>query len=673
MTDTSDLVPRLHDYTYDPFQEQAIAAVNGDTSILVAAPTGAGKTAIADHVIVHALAQGRHVIYTAPIKALSNQKYREFRAQYQDMVGIVTGDVVINAHAPLRIMTTEIYRNTLLDTPDQIEDAAWVIFDEVHYLDDEERGTVWEEAIMLTPPATRMLCLSATVPNVDELAAWMEEVLDRPTTVVVETQRPVPLHFRFQCQNQLLDSFRELKHVWYSTPHDGRSGRGRAGRRGHERDRRRTSGRRDTRGRRCVPNRLSQVMRQIRTNDELPCIYFAFGRRRTEELAEEVLGMVFLSTEEQDAVSARFQALCARYDITAEPSARRMLTFVRHGVAYHHAGMLPTLKEVVEQLFTARLLRLVFTTETFALGINMPARTVVFDNVRKYYASGFDTLHPRDFYQMAGRAGRRGMDAEGFVYIRLAPTRLKLDEVHHMLHGPHQPVLSQFDASYATLLNLYDIHGEQVVEMYPRTLHCFQASKRARKRARQRFAARLGILKAIRCIKGEQLTPKGHFARWMFGYELYLAELFEQGLLDRVDPFELSFALSCLVFQPRKGTHLPRDIPDKFGWVFRELRKVHRDVARLESKADVELSAEQPYAHLGGAIDLWLKGGEFDDAVEISRLDEGELVRALRMVIQLLRQLSQAPHTSNHLRTTARAARDALDRGVVDAERQLRA
>jgi superfamily II RNA helicase len=424
---------------------------------------------------------------------------------------------------------------------------------------------------------------------------------------------------------------------------------------------------------RFVPNRLSTLVRHIRTADELPCIYFAFGRRRTEELAEEVLGMVFLSAAEQDAITARYQALCARYGISAEPSARRMLDFVRHGVAFHHAGMLPTLKEVVEQLFTARLLRLVFTTETFALGINMPARTVVFDNLRKYYASGFDTLHPRDFYQMAGRAGRRGMDDEGFVYIRLVPARIKIDEVQHTLHGPHQPVLSQFDASYATLLNLYEIHGEQVVRMYPLTLHCFQASKRQRKRARQRFADRLGILKAVHCISKERLTPKGHFARWMFGYELYLAELFDAGLLDRFDQTELSFALACLVFEPRKGVHLPRDIPEKFGWVFRELKKVHRDVLGRESRAGVDISVHPPHPHLGGAIDLWIKGGEFGDAVETCMLDEGELVRALRMVIQLLRQLSQAPYTSDRLRAPARQARTALDRGVIDAERQLRA
>jgi superfamily II RNA helicase len=644
---------RLHEFPYDPFQRAAIDAVAGATSILVAAPTGAGKTVIADYVIADALAQQRPVIYTAPIKALSNQKYRDFTAQYGDLVGIVTGDVAINARAPLRIMTTEIYRNTLLDQPDQIEDAAWVIFDEVHYLDDEERGTVWEESLMLTPPRTRVLCLSATVPNVDELAAWMEQVLQRPTTVVVENQRPVPLHFRFQCQGVIFERWKDVKEHGY------RHFRGSRYHRGLERH--------------VIPNRLSQLIKAIRTRDELPCIYFAFGRRRTEELAEEVLGYTFLSPDQQIEIERRYRLLCERYGVLDEPSAQRLRTFIRHGVAYHHAGMLPTLKEIVEQLFTARLIPLIFTTETFALGINMPARTVVFDSLRKYYATGFGPVRPRDFYQMAGRAGRRGMDTEGFVYVRLVPTQVTLDEVQYSLFGQPEPVISQFNASYATTLNLYEHYGERVLELYPRTLHCFQASKRARKLARQRLVDRLNVLKASGCIRHEKLTNKGNFARYMFGYELYLAHLFEEGLLDRFAPHELAFALACLVFEPRPGVQLPRSLPPQFTWVARELTRTFHTIHAVEVSHDIEPGAPPPKPQLGNAIELWIKGGDFGDAVGAGGIDEGELVRYLRMVIQLLRQLQHAPYTSDKLRATARAARIMLDRGVVDAERQLRA
>ncbi len=201
----------LHNFKYDTFQQQAIDAVDNKNSILVSAPTGAGKTVIAEYVIAQALDCGGKVIYTAPIKALSNQKYREFSELYGDLVGIVTGDVAINQHAPVRIMTTEIYRNTLLEKPDNIIDIDWIIFDEVHYLDDIERGTVWEESIILTPLSTKILCLSATVPNIEELADWMDSVLQRPTTVVTENSRPVPLHFYYQCQGKIHSNWKDLK------------------------------------------------------------------------------------------------------------------------------------------------------------------------------------------------------------------------------------------------------------------------------------------------------------------------------------------------------------------------------------------------------------------------------------------------------------------------------
>jgi len=203
--------PYLHNFSYDSFQNSAIDAIRQNNSVLVAAPTGAGKTVIADHVIDIALSTGKHVIYTAPIKALSNQKYREFSKLYGDLVGIITGDVSINPDAPILIMTTEIYRNCLLDEPDRFKNLSWVIFDEVHYLDDPERGTVWEESIILTPPSTNFLCLSATVPNICEIAEWFEVVLNRPTKIITEHNRPVPLHFRYQCLGEIYDGWKKVK------------------------------------------------------------------------------------------------------------------------------------------------------------------------------------------------------------------------------------------------------------------------------------------------------------------------------------------------------------------------------------------------------------------------------------------------------------------------------
>ncbi len=423
---------------------------------------------------------------------------------------------------------------------------------------------------------------------------------------------------------------------------------------------------------RLPQNRISSLMSHFIKQNKLPCIFFAFSRRRTEELAEEVTRFEFLSPEQQSYVDGEYVKLCKRFDLLEEPSAKRLRKFVRFGIAFHHAGMLPTLKEVIEQLFNAKMISVIFTTETFALGINMPARTVVFDNLKKYYSTGFDILRSRDFYQMAGRAGRRGMDDEGFVYLRLVPTQIKINALHNVLFGKHLPVLSQFNASYATVLNLYEVHGEKIIELYQKTFHCFQASRRQQKRAIKRFSYRLDVLNETGCIRNKKITKKGKFACWMFGYELYLAELFETGLLDRFSPHELCFAMSCLVYEPRRGVYMPRVLPKQFKWVIREMEKTFRKIHKVETNYQIEPHAPPPHPHLGWALEDWLKGGDFHSALEKSGIDEGELVRYIRMIVQLLRLLSTAPHTSDKFRQTAREAKKLIDRGVIDAERQLR-
>lgn len=665
--------PFLHTFTYDRFQQEAIDALDTDASLLVAAPTGAGKTVIADHVISRSRERGEIVIYTAPVKALSNQKYREFSAQYGDEVGILTGDVAINPDAPIRIMTTEIYRNTLLDQPEGIQNAAWVIFDEVHYIDDIERGTVWEEAIMLTPASTRLLCLSATVPNVDEIAQWMSTVLGREVTVVTETHRPVPLHFLYQCNGSLHNTWKKLKQNGYGSflahkakekQRKNRRKKSRCGRR-YERDEKKTY--------QPAPIRLSQLMDSIVNASRLPCIYFAFSRRRTEQLAREVLEMDLPILDHGTQLDAHYHALCERYGVTEEPSAIALKDCIHRGVAYHHAGMLPTLKEIVEQMFTAKLLSIVFTTETFALGINMPARTVVFDEVRKFYGTGFDVLRPRDFYQMAGRAGRRGMDDEGFVYIRVIPTYVKLEELHTVIFGKQKPVYSQFNASYATLMNLYMQHGEDVISIYPYTLHAFQASKRRRQRALKRFERRLDLLKADGYIADGELTEKGIFASWLFGYELMCAQLRENNVLETLSAQELCIALGSLVCEKKRGFMRPPRPPQHIRGVLKEVDYAFRHVHQSEIRHGIKPYTERPYHDIALALDCWISGGSFAETVELSGRDEGSIVRYFRMVIQLLRQIGSAPNVTPELQKVARQGRILMDRGVVDAEKQLRA
>ena len=266
-----------------------------------------------------------------------------------------------------------------------------------------------------------LLGLSATIPNIKQFASWIESIHNKPIKVVIEENRPVPLHFLFQCQNEVVDKIERLKRL-----------------------------------RSSKPNRLNSLIDYLRANDGLPAIYFVFSRKRAEELAQDLYGFKFLDAKETRAITQMYEDLLVRFNLKHEQSAQILYPLVQRGIAYHHAGMLPTLKEVIERLFTSRLLKVIFTTETFALGINMPSRSVMFDGLRKFYGTYVRNLKTRDFYQMAGRAGRRGIDKEGFVYTRVNPQRINFEEVNRIIFGKPEEVKSQLNTSYATILNLYE-------------------------------------------------------------------------------------------------------------------------------------------------------------------------------------------------------------------------
>jgi superfamily II RNA helicase len=432
---------------YDRFQEQSIKYINKEYSVIVSAPTGAGKTAIAEHVINNCMENDKKVIYTAPVKALSNQKFRDFQALYHDNTGIVTGDVSINPGAPILIMTTEIFRNKILNEQDDLNDYSWIIFDEIHYIDDYERGTVWEESLIFLPKHMQMLALSATIPNIDEFADWIRSIHDKKIKVIKEEKRPVPLHLYYQCQNKFYDNLTNLKKALPG---------------GGGKFYRYSKGRQFVKKDHLKPNRLHTLIQPLEKTNKLPCIYFSFSRRRCEYLGDELHGFDFLDTHEKAQISGIFTDLCKKFDLTKEKSAIKIFPLIEKGIAYHHAGMLPTLKEVIERLFTSRLLKVIFTTETFALGINMPARTVAFDELRKFYGKFTTNLKTRDFYQMAGRAGRRGIDTEGFVYSRVNLNRITYGEINSIVRNEPEKVKSRFNASYATIINLYSIYGEKL-------------------------------------------------------------------------------------------------------------------------------------------------------------------------------------------------------------------
>lgn len=621
---------------YDPFQQKAIDHIDAGHSVIVSAPTGAGKTVIAEYVIRGCLEGERRVVYTAPIKALSNQKYRDFQGIFKDKIGILTGDVSINPHAPVLIMTTEIFRNKVLDEAASLADYSWVIFDEIHYIDDYERGTVWEESLIFLPEHMKVLALSATIPNIDELAEWFESIHRLPLKVIKEDKRPVPLHFLYQCRGQIVEKFSKIQY--------GR--------------------RRKTR-----PNRPTSLVAHLANRNRLPCIYFSFGRRRCEYLAHEMTGFDLLTWDERDKVEKLYGALLKQFDLEADKSAADMRPLVEKGIAFHHAGMLPTLKEVVERLFTSRLIKVIFTTETFALGINMPARTVVFDELRKFYGRFYANLRTRDFYQMAGRAGRRGIDEEGFVYSRVNPKFTTPEELKKIIYSQPERVKSRFNASYATVLTLYEKYKDELYDIYPRSFHYYQQKEKYRRRALDLLEAKVSILKEMGYIAGGGLTAKGSFAAKVYGYELPLAELYSQGMLDGLSETELGIICLSLVFEPRKGTRRPT-LSKRARALNRTTDGLINHIHHLEERFKIKPPSKVCHFHLSPALESWIRGDDFDKILRYTDADEGGVIRYFRMATQILREIldTDAPQA---LKEKARRAVGLINRDIIDARNQL--
>ncbi len=620
---------------YDRFQSEAIEHIKNGYSVVVSAPTGAGKTAIAEHVIEDCLNKKQGVIYTAPIKALSNQKFRDFQNQFPDEIGILTGDVSINSDALVLIMTTEILRNKILDQPQLLKKYSWVIFDEVHYIDNPERGTVWEESLIFLPPHMKILCLSATIPNIRQFAEWVESVTRNAVKVVVEDKRPVGLHFFFQCHNQVFDNISDMKRLRH----------GKA-------------------------NKLTSLIKYIQEKDGLPCIYFVFGRKRAEYLAFELYNYNFLKSAEQAEISKLYDSLCERYDLKQERSANVLAPLIQKGIAYHHAGMLPTLKEVIERLFTSRLLKVIFTTETFALGINMPSRSVIFDELRKFYGRYTRTLKTRDFYQMAGRAGRRGMDKEGFVYCRVNPHRIRIDEVKNVIYGKPEMVRSQFNTSYATILNLYEKYRDDLFNIYPMSLHYYQTKKQEQKEALRLMEAKLRLLKESGYIETGSLTAKGVFAKNVYGYELFLSELYSEGVFEELDEFGLAVIAAAAVFEPRRNQHL-LNLSKTTRHIKRICEEIFSKIRAEEARYRIHPFSKEPYFHLAPAMWCWLQGTVFSKTLQFTDSDEGEVIRYFRMALQILREINEAP-ISEVLKERIGRTVHLVNRDVVDAEKQLR-
>ena len=382
-------------------------------------------------------------------------------------------------------------------------------------------------------------------------------------------------------------------------------------------------------------------------------------------------------------MASLYDELCERFDVAREASAVHMGELVRRGVAFHHAGILPTLKEVVERLFTSGLIKMLFTTETFALGINMPAQTVVLDSVEKFHGTHFGYLRARGYQQMAGRAGRRGMDSRGYVHARVDTDEVTFAGVQHVVTGAPERVESQFNLSYATILGLYSRWGERLFDVCDRSFAAYQqrARRQGRRRRkkrpppgaalRQQVRRKLKVLRSLGYLGKKGPTAKGRFAIHLPGYELQATELYYAGLLDDLTVHELNVLVSALVHEARRGERgrVPKSL---LGRVRRRADRAVKHVHNLERQLGVPDPVRKLDLSLGMAVNAWSRGADFADLASHTVAAEGDIIRTLRMSIQILRELRKAARAPK-LKEKLLAAERAINRGAVDAERQLRA
>jgi ATP-dependent RNA helicase HelY len=466
-------------FELDPFQKEAIAKLDaGRGGVLVSAPTSSGKTVVAEYAIFRALQEGSKVIYTTPLKALSNQKYHDFVREYGEAtVGLVTGENTINDEAPVVVMTTEILRNLIYEDLKRLDMVRYVVLDEVHYIDDFPRGSVWEEIVIQAPTTMKMVGLSATIGNFKDIADWMAENRGGMETVFHDV-RPVELKLWLAMHNRFFPLFKSDgaidQRTWSKAAEEEEASY-------------RVSG-----FSRLPSNDLLHVIEELKRLDILPAIYFIFSRRGCREALQRCSyhELDLTTPQEKEAIdrvaAERLQGLKDRDE---ESLFRRMVDarLLRRGLAEHHAGLLPYHKEMVEELFQRGLIKVVFATETLSLGINMPARGVVVSSFTKFDGANFSNLTTGELTQLMGRAGRRGIDVIGHGVI-LKESDVEVGTIYEVAMGPTLVVESKFLPSYNMALNLLRIYTpEQAEALMERSFGQFQ-KRLAEDRTRERLA-----------------------------------------------------------------------------------------------------------------------------------------------------------------------------------------
>ncbi|XP_077980932.1 exosome RNA helicase MTR4-like isoform X2 [Glandiceps talaboti] len=466
-------VKAAKDYPFilDPFQKEALKCLENNQSVLVSAHTSAGKTVVAEYAIAMSLRDRQRVIYTTPIKALSNQKYRELYEEFQD-VGLMTGDVTINPSASCLVMTTEILRSMLYRGSEIMREVAWVVFDEIHYMRDKERGVVWEETIILLPDNVHYVFLSATIPNARQFAEWICHLHKQPCHVVYTDFRPVPLqHYLFPSGGDGLhlvvdengefrdDNFEAAMTVLRDGGDAAKGDQALRGRKG------------GTKG----PSNCFKIVKMIMERNFAPVIVFSFSKKECEAYALQMSKLDFNTSAEKNLVEEVFNNAidCLSDEDKKLPQVEHVLPLLKRGIGIHHSGLLPILKETIEILFSEGLIKALFATETFAMGLNMPARTVLFTNARKFDGKDFRWITSGEYIQMSGRAGRRGLDDRGIV-ILMIDEKMSPGVGKNLLQGQADPLNSAFHLTYNMVLNLLRVEEINPEYMLERSFYQFQ-------------------------------------------------------------------------------------------------------------------------------------------------------------------------------------------------------
>src|SRR5579885_2701521 len=727
-------------FPLDPFQLAAIKHLAKGRSVLVAAPTGTGKTLVAEYAIWLAQQQQRRVIYTTPLKALSNQKYRDLRNVYGfDAVGLVTGDIVEHSKASIVIMTTEVYRNMLLEdgadrfsddgqtVPPALRDVGFVVFDELHYMSDLERGPVWEEAIICSPPHVQLVGLSATVSNAEDLANWII-LVHRPISLVVDERRAVPLeHYYFLDGKLHLVQDAEGKRVERFPDTGGEAklaqatGRGRVfvfddedeeendeeeelweepqgGNRAARRQARRLAQQEEARKRPRRPKmhktpEPGEVLTALRDADMLPCLYFLPGRRVVEEAAMSASLHRFTAPEEEALIREEV-GVWLEHLPKEDRNLRQvhaLLNLLPRGLAFHHAGLLPGLKVLVETLFARGHLRAVFATDTLALGVNMPARSVVVGSLSKFDGQEMRLLTPNEDSQLTGRAGRRGMDVRGAAIIPYSPWE-PFEPAFERITAELHPVVSSFAIRYNSVLNLWRpgdtkhlrricasslreyqryilweqrelARLEKLEERQkkakkkgkkkgPGSESAFQALEKRRQKigayplSRAGAAELEGTIFALRALnyinEHDQLTLAGHLLRSVFHPSgVLLVDMVLMGVLDKLTAAELAEVCSWFTYDNDRRLNNRNVLNNRLVQVRRDLWSIVQSVHRVEEQANIPLSPTIVPEFHGVALS-WARGMSLSGLLRRIDMAEGDLLMLLNQTIDLLQQLQTA-------------------------------